>query len=338
MYEDGDYETWHGHRVLAVDGSKLILPTNEQTIAEFGTTPYDNKRNHPNGTGEYAGALASVLYDVLNHIAVDAQLAPIRSYEGDLATSHLAHTTAGDLTIYDRGYASFRMMALVTQAKGQFLIRVPKHRFKIATDMLAGRGVDDVIVRLDVPPSARKAVRDAGLPIVLTVRFLRAVLNDGTIEVLATSLLDQAKYPLSDFERLYYMRWGIETFYGILKTRLGLENFSGLSPEAIRQDFFATIFLTGSETLLTMDAEDHLGKQLAGHPKKVNKAVSFSQIKYRAFELYYSKLPQDKILKELTELFTTSPTLTRVNRNPQRKQPSSHRVLGFWKRTRKEVF
>lgn len=338
MYGDGDYETWHGHRILAVDGSKLILPTNEQTIAEFGTTPFDNKGSHPNGAGEHAGALVSILYDVLNRVVLDARLAPIRSYEGDLAASHLAHTTAIDLTIYDRGYASFRMMALSDQANSQFLMRVPKHRFKVATDMLAGRGADDVTINLEVPPSARKAIEDAGLPTVLRVRFVRVVLDDGTIEVLATSLLDQTAYPLSDFKQLYYMRWGIETFYGILKTRLGLENFSGVSPEAIRQDFFATIFLTGSETLLTMDAEDHLSKQVAGHPKKVNKAVSFNQIKYRAFELYYSKLPQDKILQELTELFTTSPTLVRAGRNPPRKKPSSHRILGFWKRTRKEVF
>ena len=76
-----------------------------------------------------------------------------------------------------------------------------------------------------------------------------------------TSLLDQETYPATGFKQLYYLRWGVETLYGVLKTRLGLENFSGYSAESIRQDFFATIFLTGSETLLTMDADEQLSKQ-----------------------------------------------------------------------------
>jgi hypothetical protein len=34
-------------------------------------------------------------------------------------------------------------------------------------------------------------------------------------------------------------RWGVETFYGVLKGRLELEHFSGQSVEAVRQDFGA---------------------------------------------------------------------------------------------------
>ena len=104
---------------------------------------------------------------------------------------------------------------------------------------------------------------------------------------------------------MYYLRWGIETFYGILKTRLGLENFSGYSPEAVRQDFFATIFLTGVESILTEDAEKQLNQQHSGHPKKVNKAVSFNAIKNRAFELFMSDAPEEQTLEELTALFRT---------------------------------
>ncbi len=42
---------------------------------------------------------------------------------------------------------------------------------------------------------------------------------------------------------LYRLRRGIETFYGLLKTRLALENFTGISAEAVRQDFYATVYL-----------------------------------------------------------------------------------------------
>jgi len=54
--------------------------------------------------------------------------------------------------------------------------------------------------------------------------------------VLVTSLLDGYLYPTQGFLALYHLRWGIETFYGLLKTRLELENFTGTGAEAVRHD------------------------------------------------------------------------------------------------------
>ena len=156
--------------------------------------------------------------------------------------------------------------------------------------MLAGKGKDDIAVAIKPSKNTKTQIRKEGLPTTLTVRFVRVTLETGEYEVLATSLLDPKQYPVSCFKELYYLRWGIETFYGTLKTRLNLENFTGLSPEAIRQDFFATIFLTGVESMLTLEAEAKLTKQKGGIPKKVNKAVSFNVIKEQAFVLIRVKL------------------------------------------------
>jgi hypothetical protein len=76
--------------------------------------------------------------------------------------------------------------------------------------------------------------------------------------VLVTSLLDQARYPSAQFLELYDLRGGIETFYGLLKTRLGLENFSGTGAEAVKQDVYATVYLSGLESLLTDSAQAQL--------------------------------------------------------------------------------
>ena len=45
-------------------------------------------------------------------------------------------------------------------------------------------------------------------------------------------------------KKLYGLRWEIETFFGVLKGRLSLENFTGLTVEAIKQDFWSTIFIS----------------------------------------------------------------------------------------------
>jgi len=327
MYEDGDYQTLHGFRILAVDGSTVMLPDNYETRKEFGSVRYRNQK--PDVAGEHCYGLVSVLYDVLNRIAINAQLAPIRTSETELAEQQMQHTTKNDLVIYDRGYCSFRLLAAASKADGQFLVRCKRGSFRIATDMLDGKGSDDVVLELVSRTDSAQ---------MLTVRFVRVMLDTGEYEVLTTSLTNQQQYPVTIFKDLYYCRWGIETFYGVLKTRLNLENFSGYSPEAALQDFHAAVFLTGAETILTEDTEESLKQQHGGHPKKVNKAVSFNAIKYRAFELFYSKEPEEQVLKELEQLFKQSPTQVRKDKKPPRKQSATRQVLGFWKRQRKMVF
>lgn len=336
IYSDNDYRTWHGLRLLAVDGSQIMLPTTDEMEETFGSVHYRNQLTTV--TGSYCAGLASVLYDVLNRVVLNAQLKPLRTYEVDVAKEHLAHITVDDLVIYDRGYCSFRMLALASQANGHFLIRCHGKSFQAVNEMLAGNGPDDAIVTLSASKPIRTQLQAEGLPETLTVRLVRVTLETGEYEVLATSLVDRACYPSGCFRKLYWLRWGIETFYGTLKTRLGLENFSGYSPEAVRQDFFAIVFLSGMESIFTADAEKTLRRQRGGHPKKVNKAVSFNTIKYRAFELFMSHEPVDVVLAELDALFLQSPTLVRKDRHSLRKPHPAKEVLPFYKRRRKIVY
>lgn len=109
MYEGGtsNYQILHGLRILAIDGSKVQLPTNAETRKVFGCFDCHSPQSHGQGSkvgGEHSYGLASVLYDVLNRAAVDAVLAHSHSYEVDLAAGHLAYTEDNDLVIYDRGY------------------------------------------------------------------------------------------------------------------------------------------------------------------------------------------------------------------------------------------
>src|ERR1035437_8449909 len=71
QYGDGQYLKFKGFRLLAVDGSKIVLPDSLDVREEFGTIAWSNgKDSEIQGDRPYA--LASVLYDVLIRIAVDA--------------------------------------------------------------------------------------------------------------------------------------------------------------------------------------------------------------------------------------------------------------------------
>jgi len=84
LYSDSDYKTFWGFRVLGIDGSKIVLPNNEAICEEFGTIAWTNGK-----TAEIQGkrphALASVLYNVLNKVALDATLGKAKAYEIELA-------------------------------------------------------------------------------------------------------------------------------------------------------------------------------------------------------------------------------------------------------------
>ena len=156
--------------------------------------------------------------------------------------------------------------------------------------------------------------------------------------MLVTSLLDTVRYPTADFLELYGLRWGVETFYGLLKTRLGLENFSGTGSEAVRQDFHAAVYLTGLEAILTVEAQTTLDAKTTVHAQTVNRAVSFNAIKHRALDLLFSDMDTATLCQQLTALFLTNPTLDRPQRNPPRQTSSSRTLLDFHKRQKKHCY
>ena len=75
----------------------------------------------------------------------------------------------------------------------------------------------------------------AGLALFHGGAFCQSAAADRELEVLVTSLLDEAAYPTQEFLTVYDKRWKQETYYGMLKGRLDLENWSGQSAEAVRQ-------------------------------------------------------------------------------------------------------
>jgi hypothetical protein len=313
--------------LLGIDGSKVLLPDSEAVREEFGTIAFSNGKD---GVieGERPYALASVLYDLCNDVALDARLDRATAYEVDLAVAHLAHAGPGDLVLADRNYPSFRMLAELSRRGIDFALRCSNRSFRQARAMLRGVGADGKL----------GAIRDAGLLTRLSVRFVRVRLSTGEYEVLVTSLRDETEWPSADFLDLYHQRWGVETFYGRLKTRLGLENFSGLGAEAVRQDFFSTVYLSGLESLLTEEAQTRLDAKPTRHPQRVNRAVSFNAIKHNAFDILLGDEDAATMRERLTALFLTNPTSHREGRNPLRKNTSARGLLDYHRRRRKHCY
>jgi hypothetical protein len=152
--------------------------------------------------------------------------------------------------------------------------------------------------------------------------------------------MDEEKFPIEMFAELYNLRWGVETFFSKLKGRLGLENFTGKSVEAIKQDFWSTILISNLETIMTGDIEEEINRKIdeTKPNKAINKAVSFNVIKNLAFEILSAEVDQDALEDKLKKLFLTNMRSIRKDRIVPRYKISDTRSLNFQKRFRKHVF
>src|ERR1035437_2026524 len=154
------------------------------------------------------------------------------------------------------------------------------------------------------------------------------------------SVIVELRPPNGTVGEIYHYRWRIETYYGLLKGRLDLENFTGRSPEAVRQDVYATIFLSNLESVLTRPTQRQMthASPPRRHACQVNRAVSFHALKLHMLELLLSQEPPQRVILKLEGLFAGTPVTTRSSRKVPRKKASAWRSYWFQRHVRKSVF
>jgi len=273
-------------RILAVDGSRIELPETEKMVLEFGRA---NKQ--PDAKPQ---ALASALFDVVNKVAIDFSLNPCCASENHIAVKHLKQVSRGDLLIFDRGYKSLWLMLATVQTGADFLIRLPSNAFKEVEYFLKS-DLQEKIVMLQPGVKARKQCLSLGIEAKpLKVRLIKIILDSGETEVLISSLLDESLYPYSLFKDLYHLRWGIEEGYKTLKCTLEVESFTGKTPHAIYQEFYASLFLSNLQAIITRekDVQDEINLKA--------KKRKYDYQENRTSALFYVK---ERIVSLFTENF-----------------------------------
>jgi hypothetical protein len=330
---------WHGHRLLGVDSSIVRLPNHAALRAEY--TPKDVTNDRGQVGIHYAEARISVIFDLLNRAGLDGRMEPSRIGEAALALAQLDCAEAGDVFINDRGYSSYCYFANLRKRGLHFVARCSSGSFAAAQELFRkNRAGRSLVVKLFAPGNERAELKRLGLPLELVVRFVSVRLPTGELEVLATSLLDEKQYPTADFLPLYHRRWNHETFYGVLKGRLDLENFSGHTPEAVRQDFHSTLLLCNLESVLTASTDTalHAASTDREHPMQINRAVSFHALKDQLLPLLYSDLPAEVIIAKLQQWFAGSPVSVRESRKVPRMKFAWPRSYHFQRRVKKIVY
>ena len=305
---------WQGKLLWVVDGSAINLPDSEETRAFYS----ESKNSTP--VVRIQG-LASVLFDALNEVVINAELCEKIS-ESDIACAHhISHCTKDSVVIYDRGYANYKMIATHTFHGSDFVIRVPAKSSFSAVSNFMNSSKNDTIVEISIPNRQFKCMKQPELPNKITVRLLKIPLSTGECEVLITSLLDKSQYPYNEFQWLYHQRWCIETYFDRLKNLLDIERFSSKFDLEIQQDFHALIFLSSLESIVIKEDEDILYSKDTQHKYKVNKAISYAEVADSIVDLLLnSPKTIEEVFEDMRHILQASPVAIRPDRSYPRKK------------------
>ena len=235
---------WQGHRTFLVDGSGASMPDTKALQQEFG---------QPGGQRPGCGfpvVHLLALFHAATGLLLNVVASPLRTHDLSRVGQLHPDLSEGDVLVGDRAFCSFAHLALLT-IRGVFgVFRVhqrqivdfrPRRRAAARSHQRQERGRPtsrwlkrlgrhDQLVEYVKPktrPSWMSAEAYAALPETITVRELRytiAVPGRRTrVVTLATTLLDETRYPAIEVAALYGQRWQIETNLRHLKQTLRMD-------------------------------------------------------------------------------------------------------------------
>jgi Transposase DDE domain len=327
-YKVNKFKKWNNFRLLAIDGSIITLPINSNTINKFG---FVITGNNSDKTKVFVSARISHCFDVLNHLVFDSGIEKLKIGERIMAAKHIELTNKNDLILADRGYQSFYLFKKMQRLGVNFCFRIKTTGTWSSAKSFFDSNKKDSIIIINHAAKTKIQCNNDGLDLKpMKIRLIKILLDNGQVEVLATSLLDKAKYKHSIFKGLYHLRWGIEESYKILKSRVEIENFSGKSSLAIKQDFYSKILIVNFTEILSKPAIAKIEKQNKKKEKKykLNKTQALAKMKQFFLGLILLN-NMEALLNEMINMIVKDKEILRTGRffprtNYQKKRKKYH--------------
>lgn len=310
FYEKAESATWRGYHLLGIDGTRLNLPCTDELNEIYGAQTSQGALQ--------VQALVSCLYDLLNGMIVDVRIAGCKSSERDAAKEIIQTFDNTNINnpvfIMDRGYPSAELIDVIGRTNYKFIMRCSSEflrNMKLAEQ-------DNTIV-----------YQFAKLKHPTKIRVVKVQLSPENTEYLITNLFN-SDITVDDFSDLYHKRWGIESRYNDIKNKLEIENFTGYSPDAILQDFYASLFLANLAGALEFDLHEEIE---ATHSKPENKYeyrmnlnMTISELKRVVIEMLItkSKLKRLRLFSRMKSRLMKAVVPVRPNREfPREKRHKS---------------
>jgi hypothetical protein len=315
--EDG---LWKGYRVIGADGSTARLPESEELAEEFGrwTTKEGVSASAPI-------ARISEYIDMTTKLTLSGRIASCITSEEELAKEQLVEVVSlmrkyGQqklLFVYDRGDSSERFIQQHIDLGVDFLFRVPKNFTREIKKIYESQESESFLFSENWP----------------MLRIVQFDLSSGEREILFTSLTDYNRFSETDLSNVYHGRWSsMEEGYKRQKITMQLENFSGKTVEAIKQEYWATLTVTN---LIEMGCIEIEGYWIPGNlPKRqVNRSVVFGSTRDLTIAVMLGNIPSDGYSAQFQKIARRSMMKVRPNRSFSRAKVGKPKCYHVYRRS-----
>jgi hypothetical protein len=290
-YATVSFKTYKGYRLSAIDGSIIEL-NNSQILRDA----YGYEKNAYKLT---ARALVSGVYDLENEIMIAAKITRCKYGERKAATELIDELirigVKKDLILFDRGYPATSLILKLEDAGIKYVMRTSTVFLKVVKE---AKEPDQVI---EIPDGNKGFIK---------IRVVKFLLDSGVEETLITNLSNQ-EFSIQELKELYFKRWGVETKYNELKNRLQLENFTGDTPIAVEQDFYASMYLSNMVALAKADANASIEENNKGTTLKYEYQVNTNILIGKLRESFITILLEKNARKRSKMLDTLMQELSR---------------------------
>lgn len=217
-----------GQRVLVVDGSSFSMSDTQELRDHFGLPPSTKP-----DIGYPVAKLLGVL-DLATGMFINMLALPLFVHDMRHVVSVHAMLKAGDILLGDRGFCSFAHVALLQQVGVFACFRLHQRRKTTKT-----RGIDRWHRKGRVP-AWMTATQWLSLPEWIDVRIVRYTIRAKGYRTrhiaLATTLLDEKRWPDQKLAELYGQRWQIETCFDDLKTTMQMNVLKCRSIQGVQKE------------------------------------------------------------------------------------------------------
>jgi hypothetical protein len=229
---------WQNRRVRVVDSTSASMPDTAKNQAAYPQP----SRQKP-GCG-FPVVKIGALFSLATGAMLTFALFRLGVHDSLVLRCLWEHLTAGDVILGDRAFCSFLAIYRLQQQGVDVVFRLHQARlvdFRKGTRL----GKNDHLItwkKPRQPPPTMSPEDFASLPPEILLREVRFSIPirgfRTTVVTLVTTLLDPMAYPPEALAQLFRLRWKIELSFRDLKTTLGMEVLSCLSPAMIQKEIF----------------------------------------------------------------------------------------------------
>lgn len=241
-------DQWHGHRVVAVDGTCMTVANTKELCDTFGLSKGNT------GPRLYPLVRMVCLSIVETMVVINYRIGNYRTDENTLLKPMLKTLRKGDILLADRHYAGSNLYWSYMQNGLEYLTWVHQ-RLKVSRlKKVWSYGENDFVARLNISDVYQR--RNPEMPKYILARFIHVearVRGKHQHIWLVTSLLDD-KYPAGEIAGLYLKRWRIETLFRQFKNELSADILRSKSSDAIYKEVAARICAVNIVSAIMMEA------------------------------------------------------------------------------------